>query len=236
MSNNADKITSLKIHHLTSVIAVFSSVLRNNRVAFLCGPIGAATPAIKRNESSQSASGNSSAQTASPMGGTPKRRVLVTKAGALQAQPVVVRQTSNAQSKLPDSAPIIGTVFRYSDDGSIWAQNHPSGQAMYEIVLHHRQRKPSVTWNILEKFHAYIHRQAGGDDALPMTLRELNDSWHVRLVLKPRSDPDETFDSSVVAFYCTGDQDEVDNMLIILDNYSNDCATSPEPGLVSASL
>ena len=54
---------------------------------------------------------------------------------------------------------------------------------------------------------------------------------HIRLVLKPRNDPDETFDSSAVAFYFTGGQDDINNMFIILDNYFNDCYTNPEPGL-----
>ena len=88
-----------------------------------------------------------------------------------------------------------------------------------------------MTWNILEKFQSYLRRQAGDDNSLPLTLRELNDSWHIRLVLKPRNDPDETFDSSVVAFYFTGGQDDINNMFIILDNYFNDCYTNPEPGL-----
>ena len=81
------------------------------------------------------------------------------------------------------------------------------------------------------KFQSYLRRQAGDENSLPLTLRELNDSWHIRLVLKPRTDPDETFDSSAVAFYFTGGQDDINNMFVTLDNYFNDCYTNPEPGL-----
>ena len=172
-------------------------------------------PALKRKQPIAETAGSSGGQTNSATSGTPQRRVTIPRPGALKAQPVLMKQTSSAQSTLPDHASIIGSVFRYSDDGSIWAQGYPSGDAIYVVALHHRQRKPSVTWNILQKFQAYLRRQAADENALPVAMRELNDSWHIRLVLKPRTDPDDTFDSSVVASYFVGGQGDINNMFII---------------------
>ena len=171
-------------------------------------------PTLKRKQRIAETTGSYHGQTTSATSGTSQRRVTVPRPGVLKAQPVLMKQTSSAQSTLPDNASILGSVFRYSNDGSIWAQGYPSGEAIYVVALHHRQRKPSVTWNILQKFQAYLRRQAADENALPVTLHELNDSWHIRLVLKPRSDPDETFDSSVVAFYFVGGQDDINNMFI----------------------
>ena len=52
----------------------------------------------------------------------------------------------------------------------------------------------------------------------------------MRLVLKPKADPDETFDSTVVAFYASGNQDDLDNLLNMLDNFFDDCYNHPDTG------
>ena len=118
------------------------------------------------------------------MSGTPTKKPSVPKGGSIKAQLVLVRQAPTAQSALPDSALVIGTVYRYSDNGSLWAQNYLADQPIYEIAIHHRQRRPTVTWNILDRFQSYLRRQAGREDSLPANLQELNESWHVCLVVK----------------------------------------------------
>ena len=173
----------------------------------------------------------SSLCTSKGCGKTAKGPVLIPKAGSLKAAPVRQKQMSATQATLPESAPIIGTFFRYSDDASLWMQGCPPGTALNEVVLHHRQRRPSLLWNVLDKFNAYLARQAAHDGDLPANLRDLDRDWNIRLALKPRNDPEETFDASVLAFFFAGAQPDIDNMINILDNFYADCYQNQDPAM-----
>jgi len=83
----------------------------------------------------------------------------------------------------------------------------------------------------LDKFNAYLAQQAAHDGDLPANLRDLDRDWNIRLALKPRHDPEETFDASVLAFFFAGAQPDIDNMINILDNFYADCYQNQDPAM-----
>ena len=81
----------------------------------------------------------------------PMKRSYVPKAGTIKPQVVTQKRKSMTQSSLPTSTLIIGCFYKYSDVAALWLHDYPTDEALYVLMLHHRVRRPSVTWNFFEK-------------------------------------------------------------------------------------
>ena len=161
--------------------------------------------------------------------GKPVSKQLLKVPKASQLQPKIAIKQTRPQ-RAPSEAPITVVVYKYSDNARLLIENWPN-VVLWEIILQHLCR-PSVTFNILLNFPDYLRRANLAEGVLPQTLRELDTNFNMRIVIKPRADPQQIFDATCVAFYVAGTEADAKNAINILDSFFVDRHAHPQPGEV----
>lgn len=88
-----------------------------------------------------------------------------------------------------ESAPVELTVHAYCDSAGLALEGWPADFALYQVQVEHRAR-PSLTFNMLHSFRAFLAAAHAQDASHPATLPDLEANRRVRLVLSPPEDRD----------------------------------------------
>ena len=124
---------------------------------------------------------------------------------------------TQAQRRLPASAPVDVCVVKYTDQASdLWDLFQGKDDVpLYQIQIQHLAQR-AVTFQMRDSFNDFLRATNAGDNAIPATLQRLESAAGVRLIVTDRADPDDVgYIQWRVAFYAT----DACNFLRLLDGW-----------------
>ena len=138
-----------------------------------------------------------------------------------RASQVVVENAPNPSAtstqKLSANAPVQVVVQLYSNCASdLWESfKGQDDQKIWQCQIAHPAPR-AVTYQFREKFNTFLHETAG----VPDSIQQLQDECSIRYILGDKNDPQDIgFVQWRSAFYAVGDEDSLNNFLLLLDGF-----------------
>ena len=159
----------------------------------------------------QQASAPSVSTTAGSSVGGGQKRAPVRLPGdlKLQGSPGVAKK----QKRRPETAPVIASVYKYTDEAADFLPSLNPGQALYQVIFTH-DAYPSICYNTLQMFGRFMERTA--EDGNPGNYAALRRAGVILVLTKPL-DPDRVgYVANRMAFYVAGD---VNNFLHLFEEF-----------------
>ena len=130
----------------------------------------------------------------------------VPKAGEVALTAPVTRGTANqGYRSLPLSAPVNVCLYKTTDCAADVWDAVSDDVPLYQVQIEHGAQR-AITFQMRDLFTDFLREARADNDALPTTMKELEDAVGVRLVVADRQDPDGVgFHQWRVAFYVAGD-------------------------------
>ncbi|CAK0879376.1 unnamed protein product [Prorocentrum cordatum] len=155
-------------------------------------------------------------RSSAPQGQTPPRNLR-----ALSAAAQASIASSPAQQPKPDNADVVMTVRKCSDCvRALWA-DAPAGESLFAIRLGHGAW-PTVQSQLTGAFGDFLKAQHEEDGSWPMNLKQLREAQNAVVKITNPDDPNEqtfSIDAWSVAFWVSGNADDVTNALRMLDAF-----------------
>ena len=124
---------------------------------------------------------------------------------------------AGSTQKLSANAPVQVVVQLYSNCASdLWESfKGQENQKLWQCQIAHNVPR-AVTYQFREKFNTFLHESAG----VPDNIQQLQDECSIRYILGDKNDPlDVGFVQWRNAFYVVGDEESLNNFLLLLDAF-----------------
>ena len=150
----------------------------------------------------------------------PLKAAKIPKASELTLE--VGPQPPQAPQRLPASAPVEVAVYKVTDQaGDLWSQYEDTNAALWQVQVRHDAR-PSVVFDMHSSFNDFLGVSHTSESSLPNSVKELQRSAGIKLVLTDAKDPEGVgFVQWRAAFYVAGDTESkpLHNFLNLLDGF-----------------
>jgi len=185
------------------------------------------------------ASGNPYAQGATGQGqappsqGSPKKRRNLSDLTV----PTAPQEAKDTRAKKPNNAPIVLSVYKFSNDASDVVAGFPAGVPLWSVILQH-DAYPSVDSDLLGGLNAFLQELHAGNAGMPENLRVLRADEHT-IVTVTNTNPRRVAANEEVnpqqqpwvnyrcVFYIAGDAARLQQILALLHDFFVHRATHP---------
>ena len=125
---------------------------------------------------------------------------------------------ASARRLLPASAPVDVCMYKVTDQaGDVWEQFAGQDVPLWQVQINHAAQR-MITFQMRDSFTDYLAEEHHADDALPKSVKELEENAGIRLIVSDTKDPENVgFIQWRVAFYVAAD--DLSNFLYLLDKW-----------------